>query len=119
MLNPFANSFDVGQSATLQRPLQRSQAVDAVLLVQHAGRLGPGSLTLVEGLMEITGVAGAAGQIGYQLCFRIAAGDMLGPDQPVILQLIEIEPALASLRTSSTEKRQKMIETLSVFDSER
>ncbi|MCG8465061.1 MAG: malate dehydrogenase [Xanthomonadales bacterium] len=42
-------------------------------------------------------ITGAAGQIGYQLCFRIAAGDMLGPDQPVILQLLEIEPALPAL----------------------
>ncbi len=42
-------------------------------------------------------ITGAAGQIGYQLCFRIAAGDMLGPDQPVILQLLEITPALGAL----------------------
>jgi len=39
-------------------------------------------------------ITGAAGQIGYQLCFRIAAGDMLGPEQPVVLQLLEITPAL-------------------------
>lgn len=42
-------------------------------------------------------ITGAAGQIGYQLCFRIAAGDMLGPDQPVILQLLEIPPAMGAL----------------------
>lgn len=42
-------------------------------------------------------VTGAAGQIGYSLIFRIAAGDMLGPDQPVILQLLEITPALGAL----------------------
>jgi len=42
-------------------------------------------------------ITGAAGQIGYQLCFRVAAGDMLGPDQPVILQLLEITPALGTL----------------------
>ncbi len=42
-------------------------------------------------------VTGAAGQIGYALLFRIAAGDMLGPDQPVILQLLEITPALEAL----------------------
>jgi len=42
-------------------------------------------------------ITGAAGQIGYQLCFRIAAGDMLGSDQPVILQLIEIPPARDAL----------------------
>ncbi len=42
-------------------------------------------------------VTGAAGQIGYALLFRIAAGDMLGPDQPVILNLLEITPALPAL----------------------
>ena len=43
-------------------------------------------------------VTGAAGQIGYALLFRIAAGDMLGPDQPVILHLLEITPALPALQ---------------------
>jgi malate dehydrogenase len=43
-------------------------------------------------------VTGAAGQIGYSLLFRIAAGDMLGKDQPVILQLLEITQALPALR---------------------
>jgi malate dehydrogenase len=43
-------------------------------------------------------ITGAAGQIGYQLCFRIAAGDMLGPDQPIILQLLEVTPALGALQ---------------------
>src|ERR1051325_8949125 len=42
-------------------------------------------------------VTGAAGQIGYSLLFRIASGSMFGPSQPVILQLIEIEPALPAL----------------------
>ena len=42
-------------------------------------------------------VTGAAGQIGYALVFRIASGAMFGPDQPVILHLIEIEPALPAL----------------------
>jgi nucleoside-diphosphate-sugar epimerase len=41
-------------------------------------------------------VTGAAGQIGYALLFRIAAGDMLGKDQPVILHLLEITPARAA-----------------------
>ena len=36
-------------------------------------------------------VTGAAGQISYALLFRIASGEMLGPDQPVILQLLEIQ----------------------------
>lgn len=42
-------------------------------------------------------VTGGAGQIGYALLFRIASGQMLGPDQPVILQLLEITPALQAL----------------------
>ncbi|MGE3621692.1 MAG: malate dehydrogenase [Acidimicrobiia bacterium] len=42
-------------------------------------------------------VTGAAGQIGYSLLFRIASGSMLGPDQPVVLQLLEITPALGAL----------------------
>ncbi len=42
-------------------------------------------------------VTGAAGQIGYALLFRLASGAMLGPDQPVILQLLEITPALNAL----------------------
>jgi malate dehydrogenase len=42
-------------------------------------------------------VTGAAGQIGYSLLFRIASGAMFGPNQPVILHLIEIEPALTAL----------------------
>lgn len=43
-------------------------------------------------------ITGAAGQIGYQLAFRIASGQMLGADQPVILQLLEIPPALPALQ---------------------
>lgn len=43
-------------------------------------------------------VTGAAGQISYGLLFRIAAGDMLGADQPVILQLLEIPPAMNALQ---------------------
>jgi malate dehydrogenase len=43
-------------------------------------------------------ITGAAGQIGYQLTFRIASGQMLGNDQPVILQLLEIPPALPALQ---------------------
>ena len=42
-------------------------------------------------------ITGAAGQIGYQLLFRIASGDLLGPTQPVILQLIDIPPAQDAL----------------------
>ena len=43
-------------------------------------------------------ITGAAGQIGYALVFRVASGALLGPDQPVILQLLEITPALAALK---------------------
>jgi len=50
-------------------------------------------------------ITGAAGQIGYQLCFRIAAGDMLGNDQPVVLQLLEITPALSALEGVVMELR--------------
>ena len=42
-------------------------------------------------------VTGAAGQIGYSLLFRIASGQLLGPDQPVVLRLLEIEPAMKAL----------------------
>jgi malate dehydrogenase len=42
-------------------------------------------------------VTGAAGQIGYAILFRIASGQLLGPDQPVVLHLLEIEPAMKSL----------------------
>jgi len=43
-------------------------------------------------------ITGAAGQIGYQLAFRIASGQLLGPNRPVILQLLEITPALEALK---------------------
>jgi malate dehydrogenase len=42
-------------------------------------------------------VTGAAGQIGYSLLFRIASGQLLGPDQPVVLRLLEIEPGMKAL----------------------
>ena len=48
-------------------------------------------------------VTGAAGQISYSLLFRIAAGDMLGKDQPVILQMLEITPALGALQGVAME----------------
>ena len=43
-------------------------------------------------------VTGAAGQIGYSLLFRIASGQLLGPDQPIVLRLLEIEPAMQALQ---------------------
>lgn len=48
-------------------------------------------------------ITGAAGQISYSLLFRIAAGEMLGADQPVILQLLEITPALEALKGTVME----------------
>ena len=48
-------------------------------------------------------ITGAAGQIGYQLSFRIASGQLFGPDQPVILQMIEIPPAMDALRGVAME----------------
>jgi malate dehydrogenase len=48
-------------------------------------------------------VTGAAGAIGYSLLFRIAAGEMFGPDQPVIFHMIDIEPALPALQGVAME----------------
>ena len=48
-------------------------------------------------------VTGAAGQIGYSLLFRVASGDLLGPDQPLILQMLEIKPALSALEGVAME----------------
>jgi malate dehydrogenase len=48
-------------------------------------------------------ITGAAGQIGYQLAFRIASGQMLGPERPVILQLLEIPPAMDALKGVAME----------------
>ncbi|MGH1438832.1 MAG: malate dehydrogenase [Cellvibrionaceae bacterium] len=48
-------------------------------------------------------ITGAAGQISYSLLFRIAAGEMLGTDQPVILQMLEITPALNALKGVAME----------------
>src|SRR5437868_5311313 len=42
-------------------------------------------------------VSGSSGNVSYALLFRIASGEMFGPDQPVILQLLDIEPALGAL----------------------
>ena len=48
-------------------------------------------------------ITGAAGQIGYQLAFRIASGQLFGADQPIILQLLEITPALGALNGVAME----------------
>lgn len=57
-------------------------------------------------------ITGAAGQIGYQLAFRIASGQMLGADQPVILQMLEITPALAALQGVAMELDDCAFDTL-------
>ncbi len=57
-------------------------------------------------------VTGAAGQIGYQLAFRIASGQMLGPDQPVTLQLLEITPAMDALKGVAMELEDCAFDTL-------
>ena len=57
-------------------------------------------------------ITGAAGQIGYQLAFRIASGQMLGTDQPVILQLLEIPPALTALNGVVMELKDCAFSTL-------
>ncbi len=57
-------------------------------------------------------ITGSAGQIGYQLAFRIASGQMLGGDQPVILQLLEITPALQALQGVVMELEDCAFDTL-------
>ncbi|MDX1403515.1 MAG: malate dehydrogenase [Woeseiaceae bacterium] len=57
-------------------------------------------------------ITGAAGQIGYQLAFRIASGQMLGIDQPVVLQLLEIPPAMAALEGVVMELNDCAFDTL-------
>src|SRR5438270_13504316 len=48
-------------------------------------------------------VTGAAGQIGYALLFRIASGQMFGADQPIVLRMLEIEPAMKALEGVAME----------------
>ena len=57
-------------------------------------------------------ITGAAGQIGYQLAFRIASGQLFGADQPIILQLLEITPALNALNGVAMELDDCAFETL-------
>jgi len=57
-------------------------------------------------------ITGAAGQIGYQLAFRIASGQMLGADQPVILQMLEIPPVLDALKGVAMELDDCAFDTL-------
>jgi malate dehydrogenase len=63
----------------------------------------PRSLIVSTNAPVRVAVTGAAGQIGYSLLFRIASGHLLGPDQPVILHLLEITPALDALKGVAME----------------
>lgn len=58
-------------------------------------------------------ITGAAGQIGYQLAFRIASGQMFGPTTPVVLQLLEITPAMDALGGVAMELEDCAFDTLS------
>lgn len=57
-------------------------------------------------------ITGAAGRISYSLLFRVAAGDLLGPDQPVVLQLLDIEPMAKVLQGVALELRDCAFPTL-------
>ncbi len=57
-------------------------------------------------------ITGAAGQIGYQLAFRIASGQLFGPEQPIVLQLLEITPALGALNGVAMELDDCAFDTL-------
>src|SRR6202158_5151560 len=65
----------------------------------------PMSSLFVDGArkpLQVT-VTGAAGQIGYALVFRIASGQMFGPDQPIVLRMLEIEAAMKGLEGVAME----------------
>src|SRR5690606_6978769 len=68
----------------------------------HHRRNHSGSFSMAKPPVRVA-VTGAAGQIGYSLLFRIASGEMLGKDQPVILQLLEVTPALNALKGVAME----------------
>ena len=57
-------------------------------------------------------ITGAAGQIGYQLAFRIASGQLFGTDQPIVLQLLEITQALPALNGVAMELDDCAFDTL-------
>lgn len=75
----------------------------AVQASMVAGARHYGSTTPVQKKPVRVAVTGAAGQIGYALLFRIASGEMLGKDQPVILQLLELPGAIPALKGVAME----------------
>jgi malate dehydrogenase len=82
--------------ATMQRLTEISAAVEGNT---YAARLD----ALADKAPVKVAVTGASGAIGYSLLFRIASGQMLGPNQPVELQLLELEPAMKSLEGVAME----------------
>jgi len=71
-------------------------------LSQKSMKVNTRSFATTKAPVKVT-VTGASGQIGYSLLFRIASGEMLGKDQPVTLQLLELAPAMKSLEGVSME----------------
>src|SRR6267143_3030553 len=65
--------------------------------VRSPALYSPGEKCAMKPALNVA-ITGAAGQIGYALAFRVASGQMLGPDQPVNLHLLEITPALQALQ---------------------
>src|SRR5205814_3177940 len=68
--------------------------------------------------MKVT-VTGAAGAIGYALLFRIASGQMLGPDEPVALRLLEIPDAVKAAEGTALELEDcafPLLESVDIFD---
>src|SRR3954447_1247065 len=98
-------------SATPRRPPRRRRRADLALFPElaHVTRFvrspshHPLSRSLPMPDPVRVAITGAAGQIGYSLLFRVARGHLLGPDQPVILHLLEITPALDALKGVAME----------------
>ena len=90
--------------ATNRQLLTRFDGLSVANLLPIGPSMKPhlrGALTMTQPLR--VAVTGAAGQIGYSLVFRIASGEMLGPDQPVILQLLELPVAVDAARGVAME----------------
>src|SRR6266704_4314160 len=79
------------------RPSRQRLAWSLPSCVRHGGFPYSRPWTTMSMTPIRVAVTGAAGQIGYSLLFRIASGALFGPNQPVVLHLVEIEPALPAL----------------------
>jgi len=90
-------------TSTLQAPAasghaeQRQTLTETRVAADNIGCSAKPAETLHEDPVNVA-ITGGAGQIGYALAFRVASGQMLGPDQPVNLHLLEITPALGALQ---------------------